>query len=163
MAAPDAILKLIELFDRNRDAYLSGVYKEAQLRHEFIDPFFKALGWDVYNESGYAEAYKDVIYVICSSINRATAFYPSRRAGYPPSPASSPTASVTLRSRSNDPCEPGSTAFPATESLTAINSGSGAVATVSRSQGRKASTTSLCLIFCFRNGSSSPDSLRTIR
>jgi type I restriction-modification system DNA methylase subunit len=62
MAAPDAILKLIELFNRNRDAYLSGAYKEAQLRHEFIDPFFKALGWDVYNESGYAEAYKDVIY-----------------------------------------------------------------------------------------------------
>jgi hypothetical protein len=62
MAAPDAILKLIELFDRNRDAYLSGAYKEAQLRHEFIDPFFKALGWDIYNESGYAEAYKDVIY-----------------------------------------------------------------------------------------------------
>src|SRR5450756_1692903 len=62
MAAPDAILKLIELFDRNRDAYVSGAYKEAQLRHEFVDPFFKALGWDVYNESGYAEAYKDVIY-----------------------------------------------------------------------------------------------------
>jgi len=62
MAAPDAVLKLIELFDRNRDAYLSGAYKEAQLRHEFVDPFFKALGWDVYNESGYAEAYKDVIY-----------------------------------------------------------------------------------------------------
>jgi type I restriction-modification system DNA methylase subunit len=62
MAAPDAILKLTELFNRNRDAYVSGAYKEAQLRHEFIDPFFKALGWDVYNESGYAEAYKDVIY-----------------------------------------------------------------------------------------------------
>ena len=62
MATPDEILRLIEHFDRNRDDYVSGVYKEAQLRHEFVDPFFKALGWDVYNESGYAEAYKDVIY-----------------------------------------------------------------------------------------------------
>jgi hypothetical protein len=29
MAAPDAILKLIELFDRNRDAYVSCAYREA--------------------------------------------------------------------------------------------------------------------------------------
>lgn len=35
---------------------------EAQMRQEFINPLFKALGWDVYNEQGYAEAYKDVIH-----------------------------------------------------------------------------------------------------
>ena len=28
---------------------------------EFLDPFFKALGWDINNEQGYAEAYKDVV------------------------------------------------------------------------------------------------------
>jgi predicted type IV restriction endonuclease len=26
-----------------------------KLRREFIDPFFKALGWDVDNEQGYAK------------------------------------------------------------------------------------------------------------
>ena len=31
------------------------------MRQEFLNPFFKALGWDVNNEQGYAEAYKDVI------------------------------------------------------------------------------------------------------
>jgi hypothetical protein len=32
------------------------------VRLEFIDPFFEALGWDVYNKSGTAQAYKDVIH-----------------------------------------------------------------------------------------------------
>ncbi|MCL5279873.1 MAG: N-6 DNA methylase, partial [Planctomycetes bacterium] len=35
---------------------------ETQLRREYIDPFFKALGWDVDNTRGWAEAYKDVIH-----------------------------------------------------------------------------------------------------
>ena len=35
--------------------------QSAKLRREFLDPFFKALGWDVDNEQGCAEAYKDVI------------------------------------------------------------------------------------------------------
>lgn len=59
---PQEIIGLIERFDTNREAYQSGVYNETQLRREFIDPFFKALGWDVDNEKGYAEAYKDVIH-----------------------------------------------------------------------------------------------------
>ena len=31
-------------------------------RRDFIDPFFKALGWDIDNEEGYAEAYREVIH-----------------------------------------------------------------------------------------------------
>jgi len=56
------ITALVERFERNREAYLSGDYNETQLRREFIDPFFAALGWDVENKQGYAEAYKDVIH-----------------------------------------------------------------------------------------------------
>ncbi len=59
---PQEIIGLIARFDANREAYQSGVYNETQLRREFIDPFFKVLGWDVDNEKGYAEAYKDVIH-----------------------------------------------------------------------------------------------------
>jgi len=62
MTIPEKITKLIDLFDRNIEAYKSGHYKETQVRHEFIDPFFITLGWDVNNEKGYAEAYKDVIH-----------------------------------------------------------------------------------------------------
>ncbi len=63
MSAPEEIHELIERFDRNLDTYRSGRYNEAQARQEFINPFFfNALGWDVYNRQGYAEAYKDVIH-----------------------------------------------------------------------------------------------------
>jgi type I restriction-modification system DNA methylase subunit/predicted type IV restriction endonuclease len=59
---PKIVLDLAERFDRHREAYLSGQYSETQLRQEFINPFFEALGWDVHNKQGYAEAYKDVIH-----------------------------------------------------------------------------------------------------
>jgi len=59
---PRQIVDLVERFDRNREQYLSAAYNEAQVRREFIEPLFKALGWDVDNEQGLAEAYKDVIH-----------------------------------------------------------------------------------------------------
>ena len=60
MAPPDAVLELVERFDNNREDYTSGQYNETQLRREFIDPFFIELGWDVNNEDGNAEAYKEL-------------------------------------------------------------------------------------------------------
>ena len=62
MTTPSPVLELVERFDRNRQAYRSGHYNETQVRREFIDPFFEALGWDVANKQGYAEAYKDVVH-----------------------------------------------------------------------------------------------------
>ena len=62
MTAPREVIDLIERFDRNRESYRSSAYNETETRREFIDPFFKALGWDIDNEQGYAEAYKDVIH-----------------------------------------------------------------------------------------------------
>ncbi len=46
---PSRVVQLIETFDRNIEAYKAPGYKEAQLRAEFVDPFFEALGWDVRN------------------------------------------------------------------------------------------------------------------
>ncbi|MBM4066963.1 MAG: restriction endonuclease subunit M, partial [Planctomycetes bacterium] len=62
MPVPQEILGLVRRFENNREAYRSGQYNETQLRREFIDPFFQILEWDVNNEKGYAEAYKDVIH-----------------------------------------------------------------------------------------------------
>ncbi|MEA2014018.1 MAG: TaqI-like C-terminal specificity domain-containing protein [Thermodesulfobacteriota bacterium] len=72
MSAPEEIHELIERFDRNLDTYRSGRYNEAQIRQEFINPFFNALGWDVYNRQGYAEAYKDVIHEDAIKVGSAT-------------------------------------------------------------------------------------------
>ena len=62
MSAPEIIQQLVTRFEQNRDSYRSGKYNETQLRREFLDPFLKALGWDIDNERGYAEAYKEVIH-----------------------------------------------------------------------------------------------------
>jgi type I restriction-modification system DNA methylase subunit len=70
--APEAIIDLIEHFQRNEDAYRSGAYNEAQLRREFLDPFFEVLGWDVGNRLGAAEAYKDVIHEDAIKVGEGT-------------------------------------------------------------------------------------------
>jgi len=66
------IKNLVETFDRNITAYKNQQYNEAQLRREFIDPFFEELGWDVTNKRGYAQAYKDVIHEDAIKIGGAT-------------------------------------------------------------------------------------------
>ena len=62
MPAPQPILDLVARFHEHHDAYKSGVYNETQLRRDFLDPFFRELGWDVDNTAGYAESYRDVIH-----------------------------------------------------------------------------------------------------
>ena len=62
MPAPDTIRQLVERFDEQKDIYKTASYNETQVRRDFIDPFFAALGWDVDNTKGYAEAYRDVIH-----------------------------------------------------------------------------------------------------
>jgi len=62
MPAPNEIIDLVERFHRNLKDYQTGKYNETQVRLESIDPFFEALGWDVHNKKGYAEAYKDVVH-----------------------------------------------------------------------------------------------------
>ncbi|MBI3945123.1 MAG: Eco57I restriction-modification methylase domain-containing protein [Armatimonadetes bacterium] len=62
MPVPQEVARLVEQFERNRDSYRSGAYNETEVRREFLDPFFEALGWDVTNRQGYAERYKDVVH-----------------------------------------------------------------------------------------------------
>jgi predicted type IV restriction endonuclease len=72
MPAPAEILQLVERFEQQLDTYRSGAYNETQLRREFLDPFFRALGWDVDNTQGFAEAYKEVIHEDAVKIGGST-------------------------------------------------------------------------------------------
>ena len=45
-ASPKQINDLVQRFERNIESYRSPAYNETQLRQEFINPFFEALGWD---------------------------------------------------------------------------------------------------------------------
>jgi predicted type IV restriction endonuclease len=47
---------LVRRFRAQEAAYLEGRYNETQVRREFIDPFFVALGWDLDNRAGLPEA-----------------------------------------------------------------------------------------------------------
>ena len=47
---------LVQRFDEQILSYKKSNYNEAQTRKDFIDPFFKALGWDMDNSQGHAEA-----------------------------------------------------------------------------------------------------------
>ena len=72
MPAPKEILELVEQFQRNRQSYQDPKFNETQTRVQFINPFFKALGWDVDNQLGYAEAYKDVFHEDAVKVGAAT-------------------------------------------------------------------------------------------
>jgi predicted type IV restriction endonuclease len=62
VAAPDAVRRLVERFAGNAAGYRSPLYNETQVRVEFIDPFFSALGWDMANLGGVGEQFKDVVH-----------------------------------------------------------------------------------------------------
>ncbi len=62
MGVPDEIKRKVDTFHNKIESLKSSNYNETQVRIEFIDPFFTALGWDMENKAGYAEAYKDVIH-----------------------------------------------------------------------------------------------------
>jgi hypothetical protein len=62
MPVPDTVLKLCETFADHREHFRSGNYNEFQLRKQFLDPLFEALGWDMANSQGLAPQYRDVIH-----------------------------------------------------------------------------------------------------
>jgi len=75
MKKEDALVKITELVTRFKeqfDSYKKSEYNETLTRRDFIDPFFKALGWDVDNENGYAESYREVIHEDRLKIGTAT-------------------------------------------------------------------------------------------
>ncbi|MCD6578617.1 restriction endonuclease subunit R, partial [bacterium] len=53
--------KLIEDFQFNLKQYKSSAYDEANTRVDYIDKFFTLLDWDVSNEKGYSEQYREVV------------------------------------------------------------------------------------------------------
>jgi len=61
MPPPPIIVELVEHFARNAHDYKNNL-NETEVRVQFIDPFFEALGWDVNNKQHYAESYKDVLH-----------------------------------------------------------------------------------------------------
>ena len=62
MSAPADVLALIERFGARRAHFEQPDYNETQVRVEFINPLFRALGWDVDNQGGQPPALRDVVH-----------------------------------------------------------------------------------------------------
>jgi len=75
MPAPDTIKSLLEKYEFHRQTYILGKYNETQLRREFVDKFFSTLGWDVDNNKGFSEKYKEVLHEEPVRIRGTTLFF----------------------------------------------------------------------------------------
>lgn len=67
-SAPTEIVTLVERFHTQRADYRSGRYNETQLRRDFLDPLFEALGWDVANRKNYSEKFREVLHEVSVEI-----------------------------------------------------------------------------------------------
>lgn len=54
------VKELIERFQKHAPTYRSAKYNETELREDFLNPFFKSLGWDITNEQGHSQAVREV-------------------------------------------------------------------------------------------------------
>ena len=66
------VSQLVERFEEQKESYKNSDYNETLTRRDFIDPFFKSLGWDIDNEQGYAESYREVIHEDRVKVGSAT-------------------------------------------------------------------------------------------
>lgn len=60
-AFKEALRALVDKFERDKNHYLQKGYPEAQLRVDFLNPFFAALGWDIENRSNKPPHERDVL------------------------------------------------------------------------------------------------------
>jgi len=99
--APDAVKRLVDLsacnaqadrFDQNRKVYRSSDYKEEQLRAEFLNPFFTALGGDMDNKQGPSE-----FSVIADSVHRSWSIVPGTEDRKPGTKNREPETNIVIR------------------------------------------------------------------
>ncbi len=52
--------RLTGMFERSLAELTSSGYVEAQLRDDFLNPFFRSLGWDLENSAGLIQTKREV-------------------------------------------------------------------------------------------------------
>lgn len=73
MAVPQQIIELVETFKKNEHIYKDPTkYDEENTKIDFINPFFEALGWDVYNKKNLSPLYKDVEFESSVKVGKKT-------------------------------------------------------------------------------------------
>jgi len=65
------LARLVDIFGKNLAAYKSAAYDEASLRQEFLNPLFRALGWDIENAAGLIPQRREVVEAIHRHLREA--------------------------------------------------------------------------------------------
>lgn len=52
---------LVKKYEQNRDFYCSSRFNETELRNQFLDPLFEALGWDIRNVANRSTSEREVL------------------------------------------------------------------------------------------------------
>ena len=78
------IVRLCEYFATNRGAFCAPGVKEAHVRQDLIDPFFRALGWDVGNRDLSADELNRAVQL---TIDRVVFLRMAEDRGLEPGPA----------------------------------------------------------------------------
>jgi hypothetical protein len=71
--------RLVDTFGKNLTAYKGPGYDEASLRQEFLNPFFRALGWDMENKAGLIPQHREVEIESRSDAGRADYLFRTAR------------------------------------------------------------------------------------
>jgi type I restriction-modification system DNA methylase subunit len=66
----EELQSLISKFEKDKHYYLSKGYPEAQVRLDFLNPFFEALGWDIENKAQKPPHERDVIVELSPEITK---------------------------------------------------------------------------------------------
>ena len=61
MTAPRTVVQLVRKFGEQREICTAGAASQTHVQIEFVDPLFRALGWDVDNSKGFSLAYREVV------------------------------------------------------------------------------------------------------
>ena len=73
------IIRLVAAFDSRLAELKKPTYGEMQLRTDFLDPFFAALGWDMTNRAGLIQAHREVVIEWRTDSGRADYFFRADR------------------------------------------------------------------------------------
>ncbi len=73
------IHSLVEKYEADKDFYRTSNFNETQVRNEFLDPLFEALGWDIRNSAGKSTNEREVL---LEETLRANVFTHSKKPDY---------------------------------------------------------------------------------
>ena len=62
------LLKRVDQYSKNIAQYKRPTYNETEVRVDFVNPFFKLLGWDIDNEAGLPQHMREVIHEASVSV-----------------------------------------------------------------------------------------------